>query len=391
MAFAINVYNLLASLLKVLSGIITWLLPASVTHKSHDGCEASAGLRGWVTFRILLSHACRTVGIKPIYSLFNEVFLNDPLCVSILFVLTGDILTCKAITPENIIERIPRLSGVVTIGMMFLYICYLFGWVCESVNTDWLEAGWACEGPLRGKSFFDFLSFGWVNIYRPEVPNPFDNFLWIVSVELSGGCVAFCLSLALNALTRYRTAFLLIVFGYVLRYYDANYTFFVAGVTLGHLRTIGVFDWVHAHTLTRVIADILVIGLPFTNPAGDYIYFAWLNKLGIFRFKEQYYAILCVLILYTSRDATSFMRNPIMHYFGNIYFCLYCTHRIVIKTYWATLMSSWGVGGDVPVRVWILLSGLPIALVLASIAHFIEVRYIGLLKRGSEVILTPKK
>jgi peptidoglycan/LPS O-acetylase OafA/YrhL len=357
------------------------------------------GIRGWAALTVLVCHI-RYTGFAnyPGTSLFFWIFAQAELSVNVFFILSGDALSlgatkrgAKGLSPLAVIKRIPRLSGAIMISLIMLYIVQIADLMCNPYGDPipGFDRFWVCQTPLEGVSFFGYIRFAFVDVYRGTKPIDLNWFLWTIAAELKGSIIVFAACLAIPFI-RHKTWVIGVYTFYMVKFFDINESIFVLGILLGQLRTDGFFRWFHTNLAARIVMGLFAVLLPILPKYHNEL--VWLESVDLWflKFNWEYYCCLVVPVLYASKDAVSFMRNPISVFLGHISFGLYLTHGIVMRTFHTSLVEKCIANGwpfDDQAKNWISICSWSVCIFVAYIFHIIEKRFLVFLDASMKMFL----
>jgi peptidoglycan/LPS O-acetylase OafA/YrhL len=327
-------------LLLIVDGI-KWLL--SHPEDSGNRNEEIDGLRGWAAVSVVIFHSKYMTfwnQIQPVdWRLY--AFSYGPLVVRVFFILSGDALSAcmtransKGFSPGILLKRIPRLSGTVFMASCFLFLALQLGWVFNQEAGKILNRTWLGEETARIQSreynFWDIIYHSFVGIY-----NGSDLFidinLWTMSAELRGSFLVFAICACLPCV-RYRAGLLDVGTWFLAKYFNDFSRYFVYGVFLGEIRSLGIFAWCHEFLAIRLLTVSLICLVPFIAAYPQHFNILYQFDIWIIKFSLDAIAIPYVTLVYASKDIVNFVRNRISIFLGRISFCLYVIHQHLIAT-----------------------------------------------------------
>ena len=350
------------------------------------------GIRGWASLTVVICHV-RYTGLQdyPGSSLFYWTFAMAEISVYVFFVLSGDALSIpvtrkgsKGVPPLAILKRIPRLSGSIMLSLLLLFILNVFGILCDPDGPEipgW-NREWTCQASVADYSFLEYIKFAFGDIYNiMDHAMPFNEHLWTIPIELHGSLLVFAVSTCVPFI-KFKSAILMLSCIYAFVFFPFWDGVFLYGILLGQLRSDGLFKWLHSRWWTRVVMGIGVLSLPIIPFFIQHVFGLVLHWIP--------YACFITFVLYSSREAVSFMRNRLSIFLGHISFCLYLTHSSVMRTFYAALIEKSHANGwliNDAAKNWISICTCLLAIIVAYIMHLVEKQYLIALDKAAKFFL----
>lgn len=366
------------------------------------------GIRGWAALSVLICHVRYTsLGDHPGNTLFFNVFAKALLSVDVFFVLSGDALSLgttkkggKGLSPAVVLKRIPRLSGTIMFGMILLYVLHMAGAVCKSRPVEdaahWFYS-FACPSEdLDNYNFLHLMKFAWMDVFATTGKPVFDSFMWTIEAELRGSILVFTVC-ALLPRIKYRVWILGVLALYSALTFGVALSCFTFGILLGELRALGVFDWLHASKSGRIgmgLCVLLIPAVPIHWGESSTALLAQYDPTGIVDLLWKNVALFAVFALYGSKDAVSFMNNPISKFLGHISFALYVVHHHIMSSLLAYLFGKTAESTGYPSQFsknWISTVTIAVAMATAFLVYLAEKQYLRLLDSGAKFLLLSEK
>jgi peptidoglycan/LPS O-acetylase OafA/YrhL len=298
------------------------------------------GVRGWGAFSVLLFHSTwETFGqAQPMFRNPFAGLLYGPLDVSVFFVVSGAALSAPFFTGGGTsyvvaaaLKRYLRLT-IPIVGAALLWYCALRLGLVASHEAAAFAPGFLARFDIPDLSLTQTLKWACCNVYtKPTESGPILPFLWTMQWEMAGSMALFVLLACWPALknpgrTLFATACSLTLF---FPYIAA----FLFGALIGRARIMGLGE-----RMAMALA-------PFDKgwvkiAAGLALYAVAVASLSTGRTShiDVALAILCVVLIASSRPARAFLSNPLSQFLAKISFSLYLVHYIVIITFTSQLI-----------------------------------------------------
>lgn len=349
------------------------------------------GLRGWAAVIVLFFHFFQELFGKLHPILHSDIFfflLNGSMMVKIFFILSGDALSAAFFSSgltksavRIVIARYFRLTFPIFITCFLVFLSLKMGIVCNHQASlvidrpDWLGHFLSFEASLQG--FFSYVFAGvYGKAYGSQVYN---DFLWTMSWEMLGSLLVFINIFALNFIKEKYIGWILLIQFAVFYLVRSELSLFVAGILLGYLRHVGLFEKIRKQNWNFIIligffVFCLVI-LPFYR-----FYFPRILEITSMGFvRDSYYSmfffpIAIVLLAYSSKHLGMFFSNRASRYFGSISFPIYIFQFNVLVTYTSWVILKFNENSFLHSNMWIIIpiSSILITFIMAEFFKPIE-------------------
>jgi peptidoglycan/LPS O-acetylase OafA/YrhL len=266
--------------------------------------------------------------------------LNGPAVVVFFFVLSGFVLTHRAILTgdaslllRGLVKRWPRLAGPVVVVTVFSFLLfhfqlYHFSQAAPLTGSPWLQSfGFAKPIPY-GKDLFDAFFQGSVSTFLWGDAN-FDSSLWTMRYEFYGSLASFALAYLLIFARPFHPVASLIVIGLIgveASYFTPLFVAFVVGVALARFWPSNPRILPTWAAVCLIVAATYMFG--FSAPArGGFIPLAYLFPKDLS--PTYIYILASVLVLVTVKlcaPISRFLSRRFLVFLGRVSFPLYLVH-----------------------------------------------------------------